>query len=346
MFSSSKEFTRLFSNEAIEPQLHYLPLKEDLRQWLLIKIQRRLTKLLAEASLRGEVFDLDFLQKYSNIQPNTNSVKSYAQWVKIFAQEPPLKRYSTGIPFLDEQLGGGFVENSLVLLGGQSDTGKTTLGVQILRHVSQTQKALYFSFEFPLRNFCEKAQDAKTRHDRFCDEDFFYMADTGTNIEELVAQIKRQAKEGVKFFLIDSQMMIEAGTKMSKRNEEDQTKKFSRLAQLVHGQKLGIVIMLIVQGSKSDPKTPFDSVIGHYLADAFLFVSKLNPVQEPNEDKRNYLRQVYFIKNKMGGSYKKCFFKVDHESFSFIQLGEHHGKKPDDAGNKKALSFLDIKIKH
>ncbi|TSA80343.1 hypothetical protein [Helicobacter mehlei] len=63
------------------------------------------------------------------------------------------------------------------------------------------------------------------------------------------------------------------------------------------------------------------------------------------------LWQVYFIKNKMGrSSYKKCFFKVDPESYCFIQLEEHNdNKKPKDDGdgwNKKALNFLKANINH
>lgn len=57
------------------------------------------------------------------------------------------ERYSTGIGELDRVLGGGMVEGSLVLVGGDPGIGKSTLLLQICQNVGLTKKILYISGE-------------------------------------------------------------------------------------------------------------------------------------------------------------------------------------------------------
>lgn len=58
----------------------------------------------------------------------------------------PVKR-KTGVPGLDEILGGGLPSNYLYLLQGKPGTGKTTLALQFLREgVKQGEKSLYITF--------------------------------------------------------------------------------------------------------------------------------------------------------------------------------------------------------
>lgn len=62
----------------------------------------------------------------------------------------PLKRFSTGYPGVDELLGGGISRGSAIVLGGPPGVGKTTLLLQIARHVVKkpsSMKVLYASGE-------------------------------------------------------------------------------------------------------------------------------------------------------------------------------------------------------
>ena len=61
------------------------------------------------------------------------------------------ERVTSGIPHLDEMLGGGFIPESSVLLRGAPGTGKTTLGLQFLLEGARRGEAgLFISFEeFP-----------------------------------------------------------------------------------------------------------------------------------------------------------------------------------------------------
>ena len=59
---------------------------------------------------------------------------------------------SSGIEELDRVLGGGIVQGSLVLVGGDPGIGKSTLLLQMCRHLSERKiKVLYISGEESLK---------------------------------------------------------------------------------------------------------------------------------------------------------------------------------------------------
>ena len=64
---------------------------------------------------------------------------------RVGAQE--IARMSTGIDEFDRVLGGGLVEGSVVLIGGDPGIGKSTLLLQALAHLSATREVLYVSGE-------------------------------------------------------------------------------------------------------------------------------------------------------------------------------------------------------
>ena len=68
-------------------------------------------------------------------------------------------RFSTGIKELDRVLGGGMVEGSLILLGGEPGIGKSTLILQICNSINLDGSVLYISGE-------ESAEQVKLRADR------------------------------------------------------------------------------------------------------------------------------------------------------------------------------------
>ena len=89
-------------------------------------------------------------------------------------------RVSTGFEELDRVLGGGLVNGSLVLLGGEPGIGKSTLILQICNKIKTDGKVLYVSGE-------ESAEQVKIRADRLNvkNENLLFLSETDIgNVEE------------------------------------------------------------------------------------------------------------------------------------------------------------------
>ena len=92
------------------------------------------------------------LVKGGGIRPAAAPVS--LQEIEMTAEE----RFSTGFSELDGVLGGGIVPASLVLVGGDPGIGKSTLLLQVCRHVAaEGRKVLYISGEESLRQIRMRA---------------------------------------------------------------------------------------------------------------------------------------------------------------------------------------------
>ena len=96
------------------------------------------------------------------------------------------ERISTGFNELDRFLGGGLVNGSLILLGGEPGIGKSTLILQICEKINIKGKILYVSGE-------ESAEQVKIRADRLNikNENLLFLSETDiNNIEEEIIKIE------------------------------------------------------------------------------------------------------------------------------------------------------------
>lgn len=95
-------------------------------------------------------------------------------------------RISTGIKELDRVLGGGIVEGSLVLIGGDPGIGKSTMLLQTSSSLAQNHKVIYISGE-------ESIQQIKLRANRLeiSQENLYLLAETEiNNIRDTVEKYK------------------------------------------------------------------------------------------------------------------------------------------------------------
>lgn len=145
----------------------------------------------------------------------------------------------------------------------------------------------------------------------------FYLINEGYDIAEVANNIRQLYKEGVKFFLIDSQMRLSAP--QGRNMEEEETSKFSTLAKLCHS--LGIVVFLIIQTSKSDRDNPTGSKKGGHEASIIFRLERIKPekddlMQKGNEYDEN-ARMFFIRKNKQTGKHPKEKILFDTNTLRF-----------------------------
>ena len=97
--------------------------------------------------------------KNSSLKLNTNNGKANTPQKLNSYEAKETIRTSTGFEELDRVLGGGLVKGSLILLGGEPGTGKSTLILQLCDKVQGDGQVLYVSGE-------ESAEQIKLRADR------------------------------------------------------------------------------------------------------------------------------------------------------------------------------------
>ncbi len=89
----------------------------------------------------------------SGFAPSPSEVLSLSE---IKTEE--MARISTGLQELDHVLGGGLLLGAVILVGGDPGIGKSTLLLQAIAALSQTQRSLYMSGEESLAQISLRAQ--------------------------------------------------------------------------------------------------------------------------------------------------------------------------------------------
>ncbi len=97
-------------------------------------------------------------------------------------------RVNTGLSELDRVLGGGLVNGSVTLLGGDPGIGKSTLLIQCIAYLSQQSKTLYITGEESLQQVSMRAQrlDLPRENLRLLTE---------TRVEQIIAHAQKEAPQ-------------------------------------------------------------------------------------------------------------------------------------------------------
>jgi len=202
---------------------------------------------------------------------------------------PKIPMYATGIEPLDEALGGGIEIGSLVLIGGESGTGKSYLTMEILCNVSTYAKAQFFSLEMGERR-TSKRLDQHNLTDTQLDNMIVDLY--SRDLQDILMEIELAASDGVRFFTIDSRMKIYvAGNDKEYQKISTITKELSSIAQ-----RLDLIIFLINQISEEDLKSRRLSFKGSgdqkYDSDLALFYTM-------HDDSKDW-RHLICTKNRTG----------------------------------------------
>lgn len=166
---------------------------------------------------------------------------------RLVELRPKVPRYETGVEPLDRELNGGIEIGTFVQLAGESGVGKTHLTLEILSNIANYSKSVFFNFEMGDTRIVKRLNRLLKNDAQW---DNLIIDKDSRDIDTLCNEIILYAREGVKFFTIDSKMKIEVGGNLEEHQKYSSIT--SRLAKL--SQQHDIIIFLINQMSEQDIK--------------------------------------------------------------------------------------------
>ncbi len=291
------------------PNSSFVNLSQELITAYKLKMQKENGLKMIKASDNNTLLDLSMLEK----AVESNEYKNLAQWIDYYSTRPEQPKFKTKISFLDSVFDGGIEVAQLVLISGDPEAGKTTLGLQMLENISHYAKVGFFSFEFTIEQYI-RAKQAERKPPNL---ENMYIINEGYELYTIAQNIKNLYRQGVKVFLIDSQMRI---TSPQGRNmEEEESLKFSLLAKLCHS--MGILVFLIVQTSKSDRDNPMGSKKGGHEASVIIRIEHCKAEIEALREFSENSRMVILKKNKQTGKHfkEKVAFNPQTRKFSSLE---------------------------
>jgi len=250
----------------IEPyveQLKELSRKRTLHS-LTSKIKSALIEDNATADVVQAMIELELQDLESNSGIGSPITMQQAIYEYEHMQEPP--KIQTGIRKFDEMLCGGIEPAQLVHIGGEKNVGKTTIMKQILYNTSNGFDSLFFSFEMPAWKMAKYTKQMKgsANLNRYRIIDTQMMK--STDVMDVARMIRMQRrKNNIRFVLIDSKMKL-THKSFKGSNDSDRKGDIDAILNAVV-QETGIVLMMIVQLSKSDIKDGSMSSYGSGLSD-------------------------------------------------------------------------------
>ena len=231
------------------------------------------------------------------------------------------KRVSTNIKELDRVLGGGIVQGSLVLVGGDPGIGKSTLLLQVCRNLSKQKiKVLYISGE-------ESLQQIKIRAERIGTFDDSLSLLCETNLDTIQKVIDREKPQIV---VIDSiQTMYNEEVASAPGSVSQVRESTGTLMQIAKGQGISIFIVghVTKEGVVAGPR-----VLEH-MVDTVLYFEG---------DRHAAYRILRGVKNRFGSTNEIGVFEMRQEGLTEVENPSEYmlsGKPEGASGSVVACSM-------
>jgi len=204
-----------------------------------------------------------------------------------------LERIKTGLEDFDQFLGGGLVNGSLLLIGGEPGIGKSTIALQLLNKFDQD--SLYISGE-------ESAQQIKLRANRL-NIDNLKILNTNS-LEDILYHLQTSKP---KVAIIDSIQTIYSSEIESEPGNVSQIKAIAvKLLELAKKQNTALLLIghITKDGAIAGPKTL------EHLVDAVFYLEG-----ERNSD----LRILRSIKNRFGSTNELLIFEMTGRGLQIVE---------------------------
>ena len=205
-------------------------------------------------------------------------------------------RTSTGMAEMDRVLGGGIVDGSLVLIGGDPGIGKSTLVLQLCGKIAENHTVLYVSGE-------ESANQIKMRADRLGIRSQHLLVLTETNVELINAQV-----EAIKpaLVVIDSIQTVYTEELVAAPGSVGQLRESTaRLMQSCKGLNVPFFLVghVTKEGAIAGPR-----VLEH-MVDTVLYFEG---------DRDHYFRILRSVKNRFGSTNEIGVFEMRESGLSEV----------------------------
>ena len=251
-----------------------------------------------------------FKEKITTATSGKNKEKKSVSPIKLKdVENKKTARTSTGIGELDRVLGGGLVDGSLVLLGGEPGIGKSTLILQICNNIKTDGKILYVSGE-------ESAEQIKIRADRLNvnNENLMFLAQTDIDlIQEAIDSLNPS------LVIIDSVQTIYSDDITSAPGSISQVREIT--ARIMKMCKENSITTIIIGHVTKDGNIAGPRVLEH-MVDTVLYL----------EGERYFsYRMLRGVKNRFGSTNEIGMFEMQNEGMveiknpSSILLSERDG---------------------
>ena len=235
-------------------------------------------------TMAEEVVHKEKKTKVWSKEPSKNAGKA-----RTFAQleSGQEKRHSTGDVEFDRVLGGGIVDGSLLLLGGEPGIGKSTLLLQFALEMGS--KVLYISGE-------ESEDQLKLRAERIQKADSECLVLTETSLEKIISEYKRLQP---KYLIIDSIQTVHSSSLDSAPGSVSQIREcaaeFLRLSKET-GTSVFLIGHITKEGAIAGPK-----ILEHMVDTVLTF-----------EGDRHYVHRILRVsKNRFGPASELGIYRMN-----------------------------------
>ena len=213
------------------------------------------------------------------------------------AKKKEYTRVSSGLEEIDRVLGGGFVDGSLTLIGGEPGIGKSTLILQLCSLIGYEGKILYISGE-------ESLEQIKLRADRLNikNDNIYFLAETDMAVIE-----EKLENERPEFCIIDSIQTMFSGEIISAPGSVSQVREIT--AKIMQICKKKEITTIIVGHVTKDGNIAGPRVLEH-MVDTVLYL----------EGERYFsYRILRTVKNRFGSTNEIGMFEMKNEGLVEVQ---------------------------
>jgi DNA repair protein RadA/Sms len=238
-----------------------------------------------------EVVDSNIATKASNAQ--------VIEFEALSGNTQPVSRVETASKELDRVLGGGAVQGSVVLIGGDPGIGKSTLVLQLLSALaSQGQQVVYVSGE-------ESSDQVRLRAKRLNVSDAPINLLSSTSVEEIIASLEKSSNS-TDFLVIDSIQTMHMEDIASAPGTVSQVR--ASAARLIQYTKSRNMTLLMVGHVTKEGQIAGPKVLEH-MVDTVLYFEG---------DRGHQFRILRAVKNRFGAANEIAVFEMQEKGLQEV----------------------------